>query len=352
MKSALLAPHDDDQVLFAAYTLMREKPTVFVVLDSYIQPNRGETGCSAEERAKESAIACEMLGVPIKRFRIRDDATPKDQLWKGMAVGFKELAGFDRIYIPAKQGGNFQHDLVNEVAGAMYTYKTVEYTTYTKTQLYTTGNKEVVPTDSEVVLKNRAMECFQSQLRVNRPHFDAVKGKSEWLNVRGPNCLHLGCGSNVVRGWMNVDLKSYYLANDAELAYWFKTADVTNGIPFETNSFDYCYTEDFLEHLPADKRVFVINEIHRVVKNGGFMEHFVPNAGSCNAFGSPSHLSFWNQQTFDHFDVDSYRWKKDHVFEGITARFKKVYSDLVNWQKEEDEVFRAQSIHVKYQAVK
>ena len=51
MKRLFLAPHDDDQILFGAFTCIRLKPDILVVTDSYIQPNRGETGCSAEERA-------------------------------------------------------------------------------------------------------------------------------------------------------------------------------------------------------------------------------------------------------------------------------------------------------------
>ena len=47
-----LAPHNDDETLFAAYTLMRYKPFVIIVTDSFIQPERGDTGCTAEIRRK------------------------------------------------------------------------------------------------------------------------------------------------------------------------------------------------------------------------------------------------------------------------------------------------------------
>lgn len=82
------------------------------------------------------------------------------------------------------------------------------------------------------------------------------------------------------------------------------------------------------------------------------MEHYTPNAGSGNDFGSPTHLSHWNKQGFEHFDVDSRRWKQDRFFEGVKCGFKKVRSELVNWLEEEDGVKRAQSLHVIYRAVK
>jgi hypothetical protein len=95
----------------------------------------------------------------------------------------------------------------------------------------------------------------------------------------------------------------------------------------------------------------VINEIYRVLVPNGVMEHYVPNAGSRNAYGSPSHLSHWNLQTFEHFDVDSHRWAKDRGFEGIVGGFRKVSADLLNWQVEEDGVKRAQSLRVRYRKV-
>ncbi len=125
----------------------------------------------------------------------------------------------------------------------------------------------------------------------------------------------------------------------------------TERLPIDDASVDYVFSEDFLEHLPPDRRVGVMNEIHRVLVPGGVMEHYVPNAGSRNDFGSPSHLSHWNLQTFDHFDVDSHRWEKDRAFEEFRGGFKKVSADLLNWQAEEDGVRRAQSLRVRYRAI-
>jgi hypothetical protein len=102
------------------------------------------------------------------------------------------------------------------------------------------------------------------------------------------------------------------------------------------------YSQDFLEHTPQESKVFIINEIWRVLKGGGIMEHVIPNAGSRNDFGSPTHISHWSLQQFEHFDVNSYRYTRDAQFEGIKGGFNKIFATLSS-----DE----QSIHVKYTKV-
>lgn len=171
-----ISPHNDDAVLFGAYTLMRERPLVLTVTDSWIQPNRGEVGCSADDRWQEDIKAMEILGCPIIRLGLRDDTLTEKDLYQA----FAKFANFDRIFVPAFQGGNRHHDMVSDVATHVFERKCVYYPTYTKTQLYTTGISEVVPTIEEVELKNKALDCYTSQLRINGPHFDAVRGRSEW----------------------------------------------------------------------------------------------------------------------------------------------------------------------------
>lgn len=180
MKKLFISPHDDDNVLFGAFTCLREKPTVLVVLDSYIQPNRGEQGCDAATRAQETTRANEFLGCEVQRLFIPDDLVTEEDIEQGLSMYFKNC---DVVYAPALQGGNPHHDMVHRAAVKVFGDKVIFYTTYTRTELWTTGNIEVMPTTEELALKNHALECYQSQLRLpsTQPHFDAVLGKSEWL---------------------------------------------------------------------------------------------------------------------------------------------------------------------------
>lgn len=155
--------------------------------------------------------------------------------------------------------------------------------------------------------------------------------------------LYLGAGKDRKEGFTHVDSHSFEgIDVVTDLRYRF---------PFQDNSVDVVYSQDFMEHLPTESKIHVINEIWRVLKPGGIMEHFIPNAGSRNDFGSPSHLSHWNLQQFEHFDVDSYRYDLDHEYEGFNGGFKKVLAEEVNFQQEYFGMM-PQSIHVIYEAVK
>lgn len=348
MTSILLSPHDDDAALFAAFTCVRERPTIIVVADSYVQPARGETGCSAEERAAETAAAHAILGCETVRLGLRDDALNADDIRQALA----RLPAVSTVYTPALEGGHPQHDLATLAAADVFSTSALRcYSTYAKLSQYRDadlepiGTTEVEWTRPELELKQCALRCYESQQRINPVHFSAVEGRSEWLS--GPRRLHLGCGSRVWPGWINLDRHQV-----VESPRDFFCCDIAlQRVPLSDASVDYVFSEDFLEHLPPDRRVAVMNEIHRVLVPGGVMEHYVPNAGSRNDYGSPSHLSHFNLQTFDHFDVDSYRWAKDRAFEDVQGGFRKVSADLLNWQIEEDGVKRAQSLRVRYRKV-
>ncbi len=346
----LISPHDDDAALFMAVTCLREHPTVVVVADSYVQPARGEIGCSAEERATETAQANAVLGCETRRLGLRDDTLSLDEVQEAL----KRLSDAELVYVPALEGGHPHHDLVARAAARVFEESRLRcYTTYAKLSQYRAvdlqpvGTTEIEWTRPEYDLKQRALAYYGSQIRVNPQHFQAIEGRSEWLS--GFRRLHLGCGARIWPGWINIDR---YGPVDAGPGTWFEQCDVALApLPLADGSVDYVFSEDFLEHLPPDKRVAVINEIHRVLVPDGVMEHYVPNAGSQNAYGSPTHLSHWNLQVFDHFCVDSYRWAKDRAFEGIQGGFRKVSAELINWKVEEDGVKRAQSVHVRYRKV-
>ena len=176
----LLAPHNDDESLFAAFTLLRERPLVLIVTDSFIQPERGDRGCSALERRQESIAACKILGSPVAFLGIRDTELTEELVAERLSF-FKHLE-FERCYAPAIQGGNAQHDIIGKVAGQIFNNVT-HYTTYTKTELWTKGTIEVIATPKENDLKKKALACYKSQLNLGstQPHFLAVLNRSEWL---------------------------------------------------------------------------------------------------------------------------------------------------------------------------
>ena len=117
------------KVLFCAYTLIREKPLVVVVTDSWIQPNRGDVGCDAETRWNETKRALDILGVPCIRLGIKDFEL--DYQFLGSFL-IRSVSGFDTVYCPAVQEGNPQHDIVSRACQAVFGNKCKLYSTYEK----------------------------------------------------------------------------------------------------------------------------------------------------------------------------------------------------------------------------
>lgn len=174
MLKLFIAPHNDDETLFGAFTLMREHPLVVIVTDSWIQKNRGED-ITADQRWEETKQAMEILGCSVIRLGIRDDVIDEYQINEKLS----RFAGFETVYAPAILGGNPHHDMIGKVAQKVFGDRVKLYSTYTKENLWVPGVYEVTPTPEELALKERAMACYKTQLQVNAKHFDAVRGQKE-----------------------------------------------------------------------------------------------------------------------------------------------------------------------------
>ncbi len=170
-----ISPHSDDAVLFGAFTLMREKPLVLTVTDSFIQSNRGDD-ITWEQRRQEDISAMQILGCSIIFGGLRDDIIDE---W-GVNHLLEKFANFDTIYAPAVQGGNPQHDLIGKIAKEVFGDKVKQYSTYANGEWFTTGTEEVTG-DHE--LKNKALECYRSQINLpaTAPHFEGAGGRPEWF---------------------------------------------------------------------------------------------------------------------------------------------------------------------------
>ncbi len=115
-----------------------------------------------------------------------------------------------------------------------------------------------------------------------------AKKYSELKNKR----LHLGCGTDIKEGFINLDsvkIPGVDIVHDLSKFPW----------PFKDNSFNYVLSISSLEHL--DNLVNVIEEIHRICKNGAIIEIIVPHFESLGAFRDPTHKTFFSYYSFDYF---------------------------------------------------
>lgn len=121
--------------------------------------------------------------------------------------------------------------------------------------------------------------------------------------------IYLGAGSDRKSGFQHLDIVSL-----PGIDY---VCDVTGGLPFKDCEVDEIYSQDFLEHIEPKDVIPLMNEMYRVLKPGGIMEHITPYAGSKNDFGSPSHVSHWNEWTWEHFIKGERRFEVDRKFNGF-----------------------------------
>lgn len=175
MRSLFLSPHNDDETLFAAYTLLAYKPVVVTVLEPHLQEKYGISG---EQRMFETTRALRWLEIEEhiqwSGVGLRDDDA--DFRMIGMKLGFLLKEGkFDRVFAPqVKHGGHEQHTLVGEIASRLVPAdKLVFYCTYKRGHARTRSETEVKPKSEWPGLKLGAMACYQSQVNLDntRPWF-------------------------------------------------------------------------------------------------------------------------------------------------------------------------------------
>lgn len=160
MSKIILDVHGDDCALFSCWTLLREKPLVMVVFDSYVQPARGIPGTDAETRRAETIAACKVLGVPYQFLGFRDDQLPRMQ---DLLVRIDSY-GADQIWAPAyEDDGHEHHNLVARACGAFKIEQS--YLTYTRTRGKSTNGRKVPYEPEWVGLKFKALSCYQSQFQ-------------------------------------------------------------------------------------------------------------------------------------------------------------------------------------------
>jgi len=107
-------------------------------------------------------------------------------------------------------------------------------------------------------------------------------GEEVWLNTRRGSelrrsfggktglLLHVGCGPNILPGWVNVDVDPR-----TKGAIYF---DAINSLPLADASVKRIHCEHFLEHLHSEHAKNFLSECRRVLEPAGSMRIIVPDA--------------------------------------------------------------------------
>lgn len=185
MSALLLEPHNDDAVLFAFFTVMREHPRVLTCLRSYRMGERGYPAPRVDynTRERESAAAMAIANVEWLQLQV-PDTMPDEHLRDGLAPTLMTLTPKPtHVYAPAPhEDGNVQHNIVGEAAlEAFLDVPVTLYCTYVNGRERMVGSQEVEFDPDWARYKLLALACFASQIRhPSISHHFTDHGLREW----------------------------------------------------------------------------------------------------------------------------------------------------------------------------
>ena len=129
-----------------------------------------------------------------------------------------------------------------------------------------------------------------------------------WGKKSGAPMLDLGGRFNAASGFQTADIKPP--------ATW--VADLSKPWQWPDNTFSVIRAYDFLEHIKDQQHV--MSEIHRVLVPGGFLMSSTPSTDGRGAFQDPTHVSFWNENSFWYWT----RHTHAKYIDNNTARFQEI----------------------------
>jgi len=175
------------------------------------------------------------------------------------------------------------------------------------------------------------------------------------LAMANGKILDIGCGQTKTAGAVGIDIlpgAGVDIVHDLNALPW----------PLEPNQFDTIICSHVIEHLTD--LVGVMNEIHRVSRNGARIHIITPHFSSLNSWEDPTHTRHFARRSFSFFDTES-----KHCYTNL--RMKEVKVDLsfggglwdfigktqyrffpVLWEKHFAFIWRARNLFVELEVVK
>lgn len=159
----LLAPHQDDETLFAAYTALRYQP--LIVFCTMPKKHEADGITAARRLAEARQAAAELRCSCLQLVGQRDDMHSLDEtLLRKQFERQDAMYQPQRIWAPAPElGGHEHHTQVGQVASEVFGYRVRHYMTYVRGQGRSTGSYKVEVTPTARKRKAAAMACYASQ---------------------------------------------------------------------------------------------------------------------------------------------------------------------------------------------
>lgn len=125
--------------------------------------------------------------------------------------------------------------------------------------------------------------------------------------------LNLGCGYNHLDGCINID-RNPAVEPDVECDF------ESEPLPFEDDSINYVCAVSVLEHI-GPGLFFLLDQVYRVLRNGGTFEILVPACFHTAAIEDPTHVRFFGPESPAYWKASIYQgpksntdWYSEHRF--------------------------------------
>jgi len=128
--------------------------------------------------------------------------------------------------------------------------------------------------------------------------------------------LHLGCGNQILSGFLNVDLAplpGVDVVHDLTQMPW----------PFHEGQFKEIIAVHLLEHLP--NTVKVVEELWRIGRRDARLNIRVPYWNSHHSIADPTHIKLFNHKSLDFFDPRKRDCKERPYYSKARFIIEKIY---------------------------
>lgn len=139
-------------------------------------------------------------------------------------------------------------------------------------------------------------------------------------DLRGLLKVDIGGGIDGRAGYMKIDQEGGDI-----------NCDLNDGIPLPDNSVGVINASHVLEHLKDPLKS--MREIHRVLVDGGWAFIDVPSTDGRGAFQDPTHISYWNQNSFLYYtEKNQARFIRNNTIRFQTYRMETTFYN--DWWKQ------------------
>lgn len=130
--------------------------------------------------------------------------------------------------------------------------------------------------------------------------------------------LHIGCGENALRGWLNSD----YYPNCPSVIH----LDATKRFPFPDETFHYVFSEHMIEHITYPDGLRMLQQCHRVLKKNGRIRISTPDLRFLIALYSDSKSEL--QTDYIRWASDSYIKNREYTDTMVINNFVRAWGHL------------------------